>query len=194
MPTRKSFKHETPSAELKAKFASAPWTADVFADPTLHAFVNDSTLPKLHPRQETFTSKTLATEDTISAWQSFYRTPSSPDQFLEIVSLLKLGSGVNGHVDTCHGGFVSVILDEMIGNAAEYEKPSGKSTMTAYLKVDYKKPVKTPGVVLTRSWLERREGRKMWGRGTIEDGTGNVLSTGEALFLVVEPVKPTEKL
>jgi acyl-coenzyme A thioesterase PaaI-like protein len=194
MAKRKAFKQVTPSAELKAKFASAPWTADLFSDPTLHAFVTDSLHPKAHPRLQTFTAKTLSTEDTISAWQSFYRTPSSPGQFLEIISLLKLGSGVNGHVDTCHGGFISVILDEIMGYAAQYENPLGKGSMTAYLKVDYKSPVKTPGVIMTRSWVERIEVRKMWGRGTIEDGMGNVLSTGEALFLVVEPVKPTEKL
>jgi hypothetical protein len=54
-----------------------------------------------------------------------------------------------------------------MGYAAQYENPLGKGSMTAYLKVDYKSLVKTPGVIMTRSWVERIEGRKMWGRGTI---------------------------
>ena len=47
---------------------------------------------------------------------------------------------------------------------------------------------------LSGSILERMEGRKMWGRGAIEDGEGNVLADGEALFIVVEPLWPKEKL
>lgn len=81
---------------------------------------------------------------------------------------------------------MSLLLDEVIGSAAEFERGSDESTMTAYLKVDYKGPVRTPGTVLCRAWLERREGRKMWGRGTVEDGRGGVLAVGEALFLTVE--------
>ncbi|PBP17650.1 hypothetical protein BUE80_DR011551 [Diplocarpon rosae] len=44
--------------------------------------------------------------------------------------------------------------------------------MTAYLNVTYRKPVSTPGAVLVRAWVERVEGRKIFGRGVIEDGDG----------------------
>lgn len=40
-----------------------------------------------------------------------------------------------------------------------------------------------------RSWLEKKEGRKMWGRGTVEDGNGGILAVGEALFLIVAKEK-----
>lgn len=89
---------------------------------------------------------------------------------------------------------MSVILDDVIGTAAGCDKPKDKSTMTAYLKVDYRSPVKTPGVLLARAWLEKREGRKIWGRGVIENEEGNVLADGEALFLVVEPIRLKAKL
>jgi len=79
-----------------------------------------------------------------------------------------------------------LLLDEVIGSIAESERAEDQSTMTAYLKVDYKAPVRTPGTVLCRAWLERREGRKMGGKGTVEDGRGEVLALGEALFLIVE--------
>lgn len=131
--------------------------------------------------------KTLATEDTIAAWQSFYRDSTKPGERPEVWGLLKLGSGVNGHIDTCHGGFLSVVMDEILGNVAEHEKPVGKSTMTAYLHVGYKRPVHTPGYVLVKAGLEKKEGRKIWVSGTIEDGQGNVSTTGEALFIIIDP-------
>jgi thioesterase superfamily protein 4 len=191
--SRKDFTPQEPSSDTKTHFSSAPWAALLFKDPSLQAFSNESRIPK-PSTAETFTSKTLATDDTISAWQSFYKAPRAEGKFCEVVSLLSLGSGVNGHIDTCHGGFVSAILDEVIGTAAEYERPTDKSTMTAYLKVEYKKPVRTPAVILCRAALEKREGRKLWGRGTVEDGEGTILATGEALFVIVERVKPLEKL
>lgn len=87
-----------------------------------------------------------------------------------------------------------MVLDDVIGTVADCERPEDKSTMTAYLKTDYRKPVTTPGIILARAWLEKQEGRKMWGRGVIEDGEGNVLAEGEALFLVVESLRPKGKL
>lgn len=87
-----------------------------------------------------------------------------------------------------------MILDDVIGTAADCARPKESSTMTAYLKVDYRKPFKTPGVLLARAWLEKKEGRKMWGRGTIEDGEGIVYADGEALFIVVASLRPKEKL
>jgi acyl-coenzyme A thioesterase THEM4 len=194
MTTRKAFVREEPSEEAKSRFSSVPWAADLFNDPAIKAITNESRVVKPLSTADTFCAQTLATPDTIAACQNFYKEGPPPDSFREVLSLVKLGSGVNGHIDTCHGGFVSLLLDEIIGTVAEYERPADKSTMTAYLKVDYKKPVPTPGTVLCRAWLEKSEGRKIWGKGTVEDGEGVVLAMGEALFLVVERVKPREKL
>jgi thioesterase superfamily protein 4 len=105
-----------------------------------------------------------------------------------------LGSGVNGHVDTGHGGFVAVLFDEGFGLVAGNQRPNDRAVMTVSLKIDYKKPVPTPGVVLFRGWLEKEERRKMWIRGAIEDGDGTVLATAESLFIVVEGLKPLERL
>jgi len=60
--------------------------------------------------------------------------------------LLSIGSGVNGHVDTCHGGFVSLLLDEALGLAADNSRPVDKITMTAYLHVsELQRNVDQPG-------------------------------------------------
>ena len=77
----------------------------------------------------------LATQDTIRAWQSFWKAPDASHQNGQVLSLLSIGSGVNGHIDTCHGGFVSLLVDEALGLAAENSRPADKTTMTAYLHV-----------------------------------------------------------
>jgi acyl-coenzyme A thioesterase PaaI-like protein len=185
-----AFRVEEPPPEIKAHFADTPW-AKLFDDPNLEAFSNRFNESYDHPSFDTFMRKTLATKDTIKAWQSFRKLGTEYTQNLVVISI---GSGVNGHTDTCHGGFLGVILDEVLGNAAECERPRDKATMTAFLKVDYKKPVRTPGKILCRGNVEKKEGRKMWVRGVIEDGQGTVYAIAEGLFLVVEQVKPLEKL
>lgn len=37
--------------------------------------------------------------------------------FLELVALLDLEKGVNGYAGTAHGGFFTVVLDEVMGSA-----------------------------------------------------------------------------
>ena len=89
---------------------------------------------------------------------------------------------------------MGLLLDEVIGAAADHIKPPDKSTMTAYLKVDYKKPVPTPSVVLCRAWIQRTEGRKMFGMGTVEDGEGTVMAMGEGLFVAIPKITAKVKL
>lgn len=55
--------------------------------------------------------------------------------------------------------------------------------MTASMKVDFKKAVPTPGVVLGRARVERSEGKKAWICATLEDGCGGVFARGEGLFV-----------
>jgi hypothetical protein len=40
---------------------------------------------------------------------------------------------------------------------------------------------------LVKAGLEKKEGRKIWVSGTIEDGQGNVSTTEEALFIIIDP-------
>ncbi|KAK6586050.1 hypothetical protein PZA11_001107 [Diplocarpon coronariae] len=184
LPNRDPFHFQSPEPRIRAQFAETPWTDRYFNDPNLHACISESRISKLGGRDgntaDTLCAVTLAKQDTILAWH-----PASD----EILALLKLGRGLNGHIDTAHGGLLCVILDEMIGNAAEYQRSAGTSTMTAYLNVTYRKPVSTPGTVLVRAWVERVEGRKIFGRGVVEDGEGVVCASGEALFLSVPRIQ-----
>jgi hypothetical protein len=150
---------EEPNREIKAKFSSTPWALKLYENPTLHPFVSRSRVRHKSSTRETFISQTLSTSDTISAWQSFFK-PSTSSKRFEVIYLLKLGSGLNGHHDLAHGGFLSVVLDDVLGTAADCEKPADKSTMTAYLKVDYRKPVKTPGGGACEGLVREDKGEK----------------------------------
>jgi len=66
--------------------------------------------------------------------------------------------------------------------------------MTAYLHVDYKRPIQTPTTVLCRAGIERIEGRKIFARGTVEDGLGKIYAKGDAMFVIVPLIMPKTKL
>lgn len=40
------------------------------------------------------------------------------------------------------------------------------------MTTNFLKPVKVPGVVVVRSRVVKKAGRKIWARGTVEDGEG----------------------
>jgi acyl-coenzyme A thioesterase THEM4 len=142
----KQLMSQDPSDKIKAPFQDYPWAMKLFSDPTLQPFIDQSRIVKPTNNGDTFVARTLATEDTISAWQSFHTAPPPGAQYGGIITILKIGSGVNGHIDICHGGFVSLLLDEVIGTVADHVRSPDRTTMTAYLNVDYKKPVPTPNV------------------------------------------------
>ncbi|TGO27691.1 hypothetical protein BPAE_0038g00370 [Botrytis paeoniae] len=180
--------------ETAEHFSPTPWCKPILEDSSMHPFSPRSRMRKEHHTCDTFTAITLQTPDTISHCQFFYSPPNSSRSFGEVLALMSLGTHVNGHIDTAHGGFTGVMLDDMIGCAASIARPRDKTTVTAYLHITYKKPIGTPGVVLGRSWVDRKEGRKIFGKATIEDGEGVVLATGEALFITMDRKKLREKL
>jgi acyl-coenzyme A thioesterase PaaI-like protein len=168
-------------------------------------------------------SETLNTADTIRGWVSQIKNPPPLERedekgngeeegmgtIEEVRMILDLGSGVNGHKDICHGGFVAVILDEVTGfllvanevrdralsvsGSAENEeiikrRRSGREkfkgpVMTASLAIRYERPVVTPGIVVARAVMDRVEGRKRFVRGTVEDLEGGVYARGEGVFV-----------
>ncbi|QSZ30436.1 hypothetical protein DSL72_004959 [Monilinia vaccinii-corymbosi] len=181
--------------ETTEHFSSVPWCRRYLEDQCLHPFPSESRIRKKSTRH-TLTAITLQTPDTMPFVQLLYSPPSPSRPFGEIKCLLSLGTLVNGHVDIAHGGFMGVLLDDLIGCAAHTATvgDGDQARLTAYLNITYRKPVRTPGVVLGRSWVERREGRKVFGKATIEDGKGMVLTSAEGLFVSVDVEKLRGKL
>ena len=193
------------SEETRAAFSSRTtpaWCSRVLGDPNLLPIATPSRQPKAST-EDAFIAETLATANTISAWQSFYKKLLPPSNSSEadapndkhdtnpiageLVSLLTLGRGTNGYVNVAHGGLISTILDQTMGLVVAFHESVGTFGYTAFMNVKFRKPVPTPGAVLCRSWLERRSGgRKLWVRGTVEDGEGGLFAEAESLWIEVE--------
>ena len=94
--------------------------------------------------------------------------PRNP--FLLFNALLDLGEDLASYTGTMHGGLFVVLMDEVMGTAANFQSPHG--AYTAQFNARYRKPVRLPQVVLVRGRVVRKEGRKMIVRGAIEDKDG----------------------
>lgn len=170
-------------------FRSTPWCARVLVDPAYVAIDSLSKDPNAY-EGETFPRETLNNDRGIRANLSLYKAPSAPvpsdskGSTGEVISLYSLGSGLDGHFNTCHGGVVAVLVDDVAALVLRHDPGVAKrGTYTVSLKINYRKPVPTPGIVLCRASLIKIAGRKVWVDATIEDGDGVVYATGETMFL-----------
>ncbi|KAK4150921.1 HotDog domain-containing protein [Chaetomidium leptoderma] len=130
--------------------------------------------------------------------------------FLLFNALLDLGEDLWGFRGTLHGGALVVLLDETMCAAADNQSrdffvrlhPSLNWRLiwagwcvwvdyafTATMTTKFLKPVKLPGVVMVRSRVVKVEGRKIYVRGSIEDGDGNLMAESEAMLVDKTPGK-----
>ena len=107
-----------------------------YQDPTLRPFTSRS---RVRPEsssltREIFVTQTLHTPDTILSYQSFFKAPTLSKLF-EVIYLLKLGLDLNGHYNLAHGGFVLVVLHDVINTTIDYERLTKNSIITAYFSI-----------------------------------------------------------
>ncbi|KAK3902120.1 HotDog domain-containing protein [Staphylotrichum tortipilum] len=193
-----------------AHFLAIPWTARALTDPAvLDIVVSDRS--QLAAGDMQFVRDTLNSATTVRACVTYFLKLPSRDKpeeeqqqqpvsknkallqggglqdgedpnkpFLLFNALLDLGEGMCGFKGMLHGGAVVVLLDEMMCAAADNQS---QCAYTATMTTNFLKPVKVPGVVVVRSRVVKKEGRKIWARGTVEDGEGNVLTECEAMMV-----------
>lgn len=134
---------------------------------------------------------TLSHEDRIRAGISFHRPSSEPDAALKFEDcyLVSLGEGLDGRPGRGHGGMSALLLDQITGSTAVHlaETTGDDPPATATLTIDFKAPVRTPGVFLVRSWVTEVSGRKVWTKGEIQDREGTVCAVAKALFIYPRP-------
>ncbi|PTB62734.1 hypothetical protein BBK36DRAFT_1172489 [Trichoderma citrinoviride] len=131
----------------------------------------------------------LQEEDELSPTTDFSAV-EAPDTIM----LLALSSpGVCSHPATAHGGLISTILDEAMAHSlvSRFSTIPGKvedvrrTLLTSQLEVVFRRPVRTPGVLIVKSWCVAGKGRKFWMRA---QGT-QVASLKEKLQDLDEEVK-----
>ncbi len=88
--------------------------------------------------------------------------------------------GGNGAI---HGGAIPLLFDELMGWTGAYQRPRMR---TAYLHVDFRSPAMFGHELTFRVWVEREEGRKVFVRGTLEDGETRVADV-EGLWVILRP-------
>lgn len=171
----------------EAYFRQIPWCCVCLDDPSYVQCPGISLIPREGPTGQTLFSKTLRTEDTLVASISLYRTPPKGQPVTEATTFLAIGSGLNGHAGTAHGGTVAAILDECAGFILRLEQDSSgtshRSIFTVYLHVNYLKPVRTPQVVMVKSRVTMMKGRKIYVVAELCDRQNEMLASAEALFV-----------
>jgi acyl-coenzyme A thioesterase PaaI-like protein len=163
----------------------AEWCQKIISDPEIKWIAEVPRTYQNNTVSNSMFQHTLYTERGIKAHLSFYRPCKEPDAFLGVENcfLLSLGDGLDGKAGRCHGGFNSLVLDQVTGSCAHHSKPDMIPPATATMTVDFKFPISTPCVVIARAWMIEITGRKMWVKGVIEDKDGNVCATAKSLFV-----------
>lgn len=196
--SKRSSQYQIP-ANILSQLRQIPWCMSLLDDPAFVPLPSHSRNPPPYlVGRYSFMSRTLATAETVPIWQGLYRLPSKldsdDDDYGELRVLVVLGSGLDGHLHTAHGGVAATLLDEAMGIIGGIHKTPGKAIFTAFIHVDYKKPLPTPGAVMIKAKLDpRSRGRKIYIVATLEDGSGTVFTAAEALFLEVKR-KPRPKI
>ena len=87
-----------------------------------------------------------------------------------------------------HGGMTAAVLDEAIGRAISITRPELWG-VTIDLCVKYRKPMPLGQVLYCVTKITKVGSRSFEGEGKIMDEHGNVLSTAEGKYLILEPKK-----
>lgn len=100
-----------------------PWCRALIDDADWVPTMTWSRVKKVRNTEDTFFAETLGTDRTIRHCLTLRpkqeNTKDVEDDnepaFKEVRTIMELGSGLNGHPDVCHGGFVATMLDEVMG-------------------------------------------------------------------------------
>ena len=176
-------------SDFLVELRGIPWCNSLLQDQRLRPIQTPSRVSK-STTEDALIARTLATTDTIPAWHTFYIGAQSlyPEErsLGQLYILFSLGSGMDGHPGLVHGGLISAIMDEAMTMLASIHCDPHTSCYTAFLKVDYKRPVATPNTYLSKISIEdRSKGRKIWVKSTLEDGKGTTLAAGQSLVIEV---------
>ncbi|KAK4227838.1 HotDog domain-containing protein [Podospora fimiseda] len=190
-----------------AHFKNMPWANALLSDPAIFETIVSDRRP-LPSGESNFVRRVMNSGTTVRACITFFRViKSHKDQqitkaknlvqgggasdgedpknpFLLFNALLDLGEDLCSYAGTMHGGLFGVLMDEVMGTAANFQSEHG--AYTARFTTMYKRPIKLPQAVLVRGRVVRKEGRKIFVRGCIEDKDGNVMAEAEGVWVAME--------
>ncbi|MFP4364744.1 MAG: PaaI family thioesterase [Spirochaetia bacterium] len=95
-------------------------------------------------------------------------------------SVLTIPEYFSGWKQMVHGGFLSMVLDEIMAHAC---LSAGAPGVTAELTVRFRQPGKVGTEIQVSGEVESRKGRMITTIGTIRDAEGKVLASAKAKFM-----------
>jgi len=95
------------------------------------------------------------------------------------------GDAYAGHPGFVHGGYVSAVIDHVLGVVAS---SSGLSTMTGTLTTRYRRPTPLNTRLVCRGELERVDGRKVFCKATLE-ADDTLIAEAEGVYIRVDPAR-----
>ena len=100
----------------------------------------------------------------------------------QAVMRVTLGRSFEGAHGRAHGGILAALMDETMGMAVAM---TGEIALTGRLSITYRGPAPIETEVVSRAWIEGRDGRKITVTGRITAGEATVLEA-EGLFIAVD--------
>lgn len=179
--------------EHLSDFDDQPWCQEILKSGSIEIIPQPGRRPNNDEMRKivsnTMMSQTLWTDQAIRAYVAFRRKTAdgAVTYPYEYCLLLSLGDGCDGMVGRAHGGFNALVIDQLTGMCSEYAVTTDIPPATARLAMNYRAPIKTPGIVLARATVSKVEGRKVTVKATIEDGKGGVFADGEVLYIIARP-------
>lgn len=82
-----------------------------------------------------------------------------------------------------HGGALVSLADTAVVMAIKSLLPEGTHFATVSLETRFLRPVRQ-GLVAARAWVDRREGRTLWGRATVYDETEAAVAEFTSVFKI----------
>jgi len=110
----------------------------------------------------------------------------------ESLVLIHLGRDLCGHEGVVHGGMLAALLDEALGRTGVLSLPDGIG-FTASMTIDYRAPTLADQFVAIKTAVARKDGRKVWVEGIMEDLSGKPLAEAKALYIQPSKLEVPEK-
>ncbi|KAI0111927.1 HotDog domain-containing protein [Daldinia grandis] len=116
--------------------------------------------------------------------------PRNP--FVLFNALVDLGEDCQSFPGVMHGGMHGLLMDEVMGTAANAQASNGAYTVR--FTTHYHHAIRLPQILLVRGRVVRRDGRKIYVRGTLEDKDGTVMAEGDGVWLAIGRKSAQSKL
>lgn len=165
-------------------FNTIPWCQAYLNDPQ-YVSADGIKRNRVSDTYDTFISKTLKTSNTIPEVVCLKKIPATGANSFDTITFMSLGSDMNGHTDTAHGGAIATVLDEVAGFVVREWSNSNGIYVTGSLAITYLKPLRTPSIILIKGSTSLSAERKKMVTMHLCDAE-HTIATAEALFIKLD--------